>query len=72
MSKANLTQILIQLFGDPALYDKFRSNGWKDLGLDDSEIDMLERRDGAALKQYLQEEGAKLVLIAHWLPKKEE
>ena len=71
MSKQNLTNLLIQLFGDPALYERIRKGGWDGLGLEPDEIKMLEDRDGDALSNYLGSDASKMVIVKYWLPKKE-
>jgi len=71
MSKDNLAKVLTQLFGDPALFDRVRSQGWGGLGLEPDEIKLLEDRDGEAIKAYLGQDASKMVIVHYWLPKKD-
>jgi hypothetical protein len=73
MAKEDLKKLLIQLFGDPALHDQVRKNGWEGLGfnLSPDEIDMLKRRDTEALRNYLQGDAVRMTNVAPWLPTKE-
>ncbi|GMU63867.1 MAG: hypothetical protein AMXMBFR36_01410 [Acidobacteriota bacterium] len=71
MSKDNLAKVLTQLFGDPALFERVRQNGWGGLGLEPNEIKMLEERDSDGLNDYLGQDASKMVIVQHWLPKKE-
>lgn len=74
MARSDLVNLMIRLFGDPALFEQVRKDGWGSLqaGLTQEEIDLLEARDPEKLKAYLGADSAKMVTIIHWLPKKED
>jgi hypothetical protein len=74
MAKSDLVNLMLRLFGDPALFEQVRKDGWASLqpGLTQEEIDLLEARDPDKLKAYLGADSAKILTILHWLPKKED
>jgi hypothetical protein len=72
MAREDLKQLLIRLFGDPALHEQVREKGWEGLGLSDDEVKLLSQRDCDQIRAYLGADSAKIVCVGYAIPEKKQ